>query len=730
MLERTAGLAALALTASSVAYAQSEEPRGIDSPAPQEPQKDKNNDTKDADSTAVVPGEVVVIEAEAPYVPVASRSVRDRDFLLRPRPRPADILRVVPGLFVTQHAGGGKANQYFLRGFDADHGTDIALSVDGVPVNMVSHGHGQGYADLNWVIPEIVQTIDVFKGPYAADQGDFATAGAVDMVTHEQIDRSSIAVSGGRFDTYRLLGIAAPVAANDWTSLFAAEAYFTNGPFLSGEKYHRYNAFARVVRAAGSRSTVAFTATSYSGGWNASGQIPEREVDAGNLDRFGSLDPTDGGNSARHSAYVTYRAYPDDASEFTLLAYAVRYRFALYSNFTFWLVDPVLGDQIEQTDDRTMTGLAAKYRVRHDVGPVRLHTTVGTAVRADAVDNALYHTAGRERLDTRVDAHVDERSIGLYGQADVAWTRWLRTVVGARVDHFGFQVDDHLEDRTTTGTVGSGVRDRVIVSPKATVVITPTRGTDVYANFGMGFHSNDARAVVRRPGRGTPLARATGYELGARSRLLDRFDLAGSAWLLDLDSETVWVGDEGGTEARGPTRRYGVDVEARAEIAPWLVADVDVTYARGRFRDLPAGEDQIPLAPRFTMTAGLSALHPRGFFGRVGARGLSARPLTEDGFLQADGFTLVDVTAGYRTDRYEISVAVDNVLDAEWREAQFATTSRVAGDPPTDRPPPAGACPDGSRVSTDDDGNFAGCEGVHFTPGAPINVMATLRLFY
>lgn len=725
MLERTVGLVALALTASSVAYAQSEAPQGTDPPASHETDQTKNERTP-----AVAVGEVVVIEGEAPYIPVASKSVRDRDFLLRPRPRPADVLRVVPGMFVNQHAGGGKANQYFLRGFDADHGTDVALSVDGVPVNMVSHGHGQGYADLNWVIPELVETLDVFKGPYAADQGDFATAGAIDMVTRERIDRSSIAVSGGRFDTYRLLGMTAPVAADGWTSLFAGEAYFTNGPFQTGERYRRYNAFARLARSTGSRSTVALTATSYSGGWNGSGQLPEREVEAGNLDRFGSLDPTEGGNSARHSAYVTYRAYPDDASEVTMLAYAVSYTFALYSNFTFFSGDPINGDQIQQTDSRTMTGLAAKYRVRHGLGPVRFYTTLGTEVRADSIDNALYHTLARERLETRVDAQVDQRSIALFGQEDVAWTRWLRTVVGARVDHVGFQVDDHLEDQTTTGTVGSGVRDRVIVSPKTSLVATPVRGTDLYANFGMGFHSNDARAVVRRPDRGTPVARATGYELGARSRFLDRFDLAGSVWLLDLDSETVWVGDEGVTEARGPTRRYGLDLEARAEIVPWLVADADITFSRGRFRDLPDGEDQIPLAPRFTMTAGVSARHARGVFGRLGVRGLSDRPLTEDGFLKADGFMLLDLTAGYRTRRYEVSIAVDNLLDAEWREAQFGTTSRVDGDPPNDMPPPAGSCPSGARVGTDDAGNFAGCEDVHFTPGAPLNVMATARLFF
>jgi outer membrane receptor protein involved in Fe transport len=329
-----------------------------------------------------------------------------------------------------------------------------------------------------------------------------------------------------------------------------------------------------------------------------------------------------------------------------------------------------------------------------------------------------------------VDAHVEESAIGLFAQEDVRWTPWLRTLVGSRLDFFGFQVVDNLESLGTTGDRTSGVRERGQLSPKGSIVVTPIKELQLFGNVGYGFHSNDARAVVRQMDPGTPLARALGYELGARARIADRVDVAGSLWGLDLKSETVWVGDDGVTEARGRTRRLGAELELRAAILPWLRAELDTTYTRGRFRDLPEGEDRIPLAPTFTLTGGVAVEHPSGGFGRLGVRSLSDRPATEDDFLTAEGFTLFDVMAGYRTDRYEVFLAVDNLFNAEWREAQFATTSRLATDPPSTMPPPAGVCPAGTRVGTDDAGNFAGCEDVHFTPGAPLNAMLTARIFF
>ncbi|MBF5045293.1 TonB-dependent receptor [Aggregicoccus sp. 17bor-14] len=663
-----------------------------------------------------------VVRAARPYTAASSSTVRDRDFLLRPHPRPVDILQVVPGLYTNQHAGGGKANQYFLRGFDADHGTDVALSVDGVPVNLVSHGHGQGYADLNWIIPEVVQRVDVAKGPYFASLGDFATAGAVNLVARDAQEQSQLTLGGGSFRTYRALGLFSP-ELGEWKPLLAAQVYGTNGPFDSPERLKRYSLFGKLTRQLPGGAQLSLAVTSYGSGWNASGQIPLREVEAGRLSRFGTLDPDEGGNSQRHSVYAQYRARTDGGGEVQALAYLVQYRLNLYSNFTFFSRDPVNGDMIEQYDARTLAGFHASYRFAHELGSVRLETTVGAQLRSDTVDNGLYDAKARERLSPGVLAHVREGSLGAYAQEDVTFTRWLRLVAGLRADYFGFSVDDRLEDLGGLGTKSSGVRQASQLSPKASLVVSALPETELYLNYGDGFHSNDARGVVREPDAVTPLTRARGYEVGARTRLFDRLDLAGSLFLLDLDSELVWVGDEGGTEARGPTRRRGLEGEARLRLLSWLYADADVTVSRATYVQNAGNANAVALAPTFILQGGLSARHPSGVYGRLGALHLADRPATEDRFLTAEGFTRVDATLGYRARRFELSLAVQNLLDTPWREAQFANVSRL----PSETGPES--CPAGTRPAGEP-GAFEGCEDLHFTPGAPLNAQLAVSLFF
>lgn len=669
-------------------------------------------------------GTEVVVTGRRSMTAASSTTIRDRDFALRPHPRPADILSVTPGLYVVQHAGGGKANQYFLRGFDADHGTDVALSVDGVPVNLVSHGHGQGYADMHWVIPELVQRIEVHKGPYFAEHGDFATAGAIDLVTRRSFEQSQVSLTAGMFDTYRGLVIASP-RFDAWKPLVAGEIYATNGPFEHGEKLDRYNVFAKVTRTFGGEtpSDLALHFTSYGSGWNASGQLPLREVRAGRLDRFGSLDPTEGGHSQRHGVYGTYRAFPTPDSSFTLLAYLTHYRLNLFSNFTFASRDPENGDMIEQSDTRTISGLAGGYRVVQRAAGMTFGTSFGVRVRNDSIRNGLFDSRERERLSRVLDGNVREGSLALHAEEDVTWTPWLRSVAGLRADYFGFQVDDRLEDLSATGTRTSGVRQAALVSPKASLILTPAAELELYLNFGMGYHSNDARGVVRSANPVTPLTRATGYESGARVHLFDRLDLAAVVFGLDLDSEMVWVGDEGTTEARGPTRRLGAEFEARLEILPWLFADADFSVTRARFRRIAGGADAVPLAPTRVGSGGLSVRHPDGYFGRLGAFHLADRPANEDRFFTAEGFTRLDATAGYRHRAFEVSVTAQNLMNVEWREAQFANVSRLPSE--TD----GSSCPAGTRAVTEG-GAFQGCEDVHFTPGAPVNVQATATLFF
>jgi TonB family protein len=668
------------------------------------------------------------VDEERPLTAASARSVRDRDLRLRAIERPADLFRVTPGLLVVQHAGGGKANQYLLRGFDADHGTDIAFSVDGVPLNMVSHGHGQGFADANGIIPELVEGVELSKGPYFVENGDFATAGAIDLRTR-RTGESSLSVGGGSFGTLRAVGIAAPPVAGGWHPLLALELLRTDGPFQNPERFQKRNLFARLSYDIDTRSRLSLTATAYGGSWNASGQLPSRAVRAGQVDFFGALDPTEGGASTRENLYLDYHFRPDPASELTALIYLTHYDFTLYSNFTFFARDPVDGDQIEQRDSRSITGARASYRWLRQWRGILFDSSVGGDARADAIANGLDHDRARERLARVVDDQVAESSIGAYAKEELQLGRRVRLVGGLRVDHFTFGVDDHLEDLGTRGTATSGIRGATQVSPKASLVLSPHPSTDLFVNFGVGFHSNDARGVVRGTDPATPLTRSLGYELGARTRLAERrLELAVALWRLDLEGETVWVGDEGTTESAGATRRVGVEAEGRAELRPWLFADADVTWSDARYRHNAGNGDAVALAPRLTVSAGLSVLHPRGW--RGGLRGLyvAARPATEDGFLQAEATTLVDLFAAYRRGPLELSLTVENLLDRRYKAAQFATVTRLAGEPPTDAPPPAGACPGGTRAAVDPaSGRFQGCQDLSFSPGNPLDVrvMAT-----
>lgn len=663
-----------------------------------------------------------VVVAPRAYTSASSQVVRDRDFLLRPRSRPADILMSVPGLYVIQHAGGGKANQYFLRGFDADHGTDVALSVDGVPANAVSHGHGQGYADLHFVIPELISRIESRKGPYSALDGDFATAGSFNLVLRESVERNSVTIGGGRFGTYRGLAITGH-RGQGWRTLFAGEIYATDGPYVHGENLKRVNLFARLTRDFG-EGHLSLTLTSYGAGWNASGQIPRRAVALGVLGRFDSIDPTEGGASQRHSAVLTYHALGHD-SETRLLVYGVASQLGLYSNFTFFSADPVNGDQINQTDHRVYGGFRGSQRWFGSLRTLRLDTTVGIQMRSDRIGTGLFRSVARKRVGTVVDAEIAQSTLALFAQEDLAFTSWLRAVIGIRSDYFGFHVNDRLESSDPAGPRTSGVRKALRTSPKASLVFGPFAATELFLNSGFGFHSNDARGVVRGDtAAATPLTRAFGYEAGVRSVLGGgRIDVAAAAFGLDLESETVWVGDEGTTEPRGPTRRLGIEAELRARVLPWLFADLDATFVRATFTGNPGNANAVALAPTRVVAGGLSVLHPTGLLGRIGFFHIGDRPATEDRFLVADGFTRIDAMLGYRANRYEMSLHVQNALNTEWREAQFANVSRLAGETT------AASCGPGTRAATDG-AAFVGCEDLHFTPGAPVNVFGTAALLF
>ena len=696
------------------------------------------------------PGATTVVLGRKPISAASSLSVRDRDFSLRPVDSVQDILRVTPGLVMVQHSGGGKANQYFLRGFDADHGTDIALSIDGIPINMVSHAHGQGYADTNFIIPETVERVEITKGTYFASQGDFATAGAVNLVTRGDFEHSSVGFGGSDSPghgepSYRGLLVASP-KFDGAKALFAAEIGRQNGPFDNPEGWDHYKLFNKVTFAIAPASSITLGESSYAGNWNGSGQIPARAVSEGVVDRFGSLDPSEGGNTARHQLFVSYKLRPTERSDLQALAYVGTYRFNLYSDFTFYLEDPVHGDEIQQIDRRTFYGGKVSYRILHELEGAVFDTTMGADVRSDDIHEELWHTADRIELGQLRGNDVHETMLGAYLNEEITPFRPLRFDLGGRADMLSFAVDNTLVTTDPTNP-RSGVGDAHQFSPKASAVLTPLDRSgaqlDLFTNWGNGFHSNDVRGVFTTPSV-TPLTRAVGEEIGARTRLLQRWDLAATAWRLDLDNETTWDGDNGTTVVSPATRRYGVEFETRFELTPWLAADANVTFTHSQFSTDHENGNGLALAPKQTWDGGLSARHALGpGVARAGLRvyGIGDRPASDDGAIVAPGFTQVDLHLGYRTRRFDVALDITNLLDGAFRSAQFDTVSRLRTDPAIGSAGvPTGFCGNNGRLAAPPHGQpavsaqgqnlFYGCEGVDFTPAYPLtaHVMATLFL--
>lgn len=680
------------------------------------------------------------VTADKPESAASAQTVRDRDLQLRPIQRVADLLRVVPGLLTVQHAGGGKANQYLLRGFDADHGTDVAFSIDGVPINLVSHGHGQGFSDMNFVIAELIERVEISKGPYFVEQGDFATAGAVNLVTRKKFASNQVSFSVDTLAGLRALAVASPQLQSlgeKLHPLVVAEVSRTSGPFLHPEDYRKYNVFGKVSYDLGPQTTISLSASSYGGSWNASGQLPSRAVDSGLVDFYGSLDPSEGGESTRHNLYLALHHRDGLRSDVSVLVFGSLYRFKLYSNFTLYSADPIRGDEIEQGDERLLGGLKAHYRRRFVWHFVRADTTLGVSVRHDSIANTLYHAQARQRIDALTDHDVRETSLGVFLKEEIAFSSFVRLVAGLRADGFFFDVTDRRELLPSDGTrpvdeaqKTSGTRSAHLLSPKLSLIVSPHRVIDLFANVGYGFHSNDARGVVRGKAPVTPLTPALGYEIGARTRLSDRLDLALALWGLDLRGELLWSGDEGTTEASGATRRLGLEFETRLRIWDFLHFDFDFTANDARFRETTERGNAVPLAPRVTLSSGLSLQTKFGLRGSLRFTGITQRPATEDEFLIAQGAYLFDAFLGYRFRFVEVSVSVENLLNQRYKQAQFAITSRLPSEPSQSAPPPPSACPSSTRAKSGSDGNFLGCEDVSFTPGYPINARFTVSLFY
>ncbi len=568
------------------------------------------------------------------------------DLEQRPILRPGEILEAVPGVIITQHSGSGKANQYFLRGFNLDHGTDFRTTVDGIPVNMPSHGHGQGYTDLNFLIPELVSAEQYRKGPYAARDGDFSAAGAVDIELVRSLPRAIVDGTAGTFGYGRLLA-AGSHRIDEGDLLGAVELLHNDGPWVHPDDYKKYNGVLRYCRGDAAHG-FSISAMGYSGTWNSTDQIPERAVDSGSIDRFGSIDPSDGGESKRFSLDADIR----QAVGTTLLrarVYALHYDLKLFSNFTYFLDDPVNGDQFEQDDRRFVSGFEFTSTWTPKVGHGSIETEAGVQLRRDDIANGLFHNVGRVRLSTTREDDIVQWGGGPFVETRVSWTNWLRMIAGVRGDIYRASVDSNL-------AVNSGDAHDFLASPKLSLVFGPWSKTEYYLNMAYGFHSNDARGATISvdPSTGAPadkvppLVRAKGVDLGVRTQAVKHLQSTLSVFNLDLASELVFVGDAGVTEAGRPSRRSGFEWANFYKPRDWWSLDLDVAYAKARFTDPDPVGDRIPGAVEGVVNGGFTIIDLHHFFGSARVRYFGPRPLTEDNSVRSMSSTLLYADFGYQ----------------------------------------------------------------------------------
>ena len=608
-------------------------------------------------------------------------AVTGRQLDARPLSRAGEVLETVPGLIVSQHSGEGKANQYYLRGFNLDHGTDFATTVAGIPANMPTHAHGHGYTDVNFLIPELVSGVQYSKGPYFAEQGDFATAGAATISYANSLERPIVQVSAGTFGFARAFG-AGSRRVRGGSLLAGGELVRNDGPWTRADELRKYNGVLRYSR--GNAVTgLSLTGMAYYARWNATDQIPRRAVESGLVGRFDSLDTSNGGETSRYSAALEWQRSSAQALT-KVTAFGAGYRLNLLSNFTYVLDDPVRGDQFRQVDRRVLGGARLTHRRLGHWGNRPTQAVGGVQVRADDITLRLAHTDRGATIDTVRHDAVTQASLGAFVEHAVEWSSRVRSTLGLRADGYRFAVDA-ISQPVNSGTAASGV-----LSPKAGLVVGPFRGTEFYANAGSGFHSNDARGTTMRvdPSTGepaarvTPLARATGAEVGVRTIAVPRLQSTLSVWTLGLASELIFIGDAGTTEAGRPSRRSGIEFANYYHPASWLTVDADVAWSHARFTDVDPAGASIPGSVRTVASGGATVDTARGFVGALRLRYFGARPLIEDGSAWSKPTTLVNAEAGYRwSRRHRLSVDVLNLLDARNSDIDYFYASRLPGEP-------------------------------------------------
>ena len=626
-------------------------------------------------------------------------NIMKMDLTTNPVNSSQEILRKVPGLFIGQHAGGGKAEQLFLRGFDIDHGTDIAITADGVPVNMVSHAHGQGYADLHFVIPEVINKIDFGKGPYTASKGNFATAGYVDFVSKDKLNESKISLEVGQFNTIRTVGLFDLLGNSPKSNAYIATEYIvTDGPFESPQNFNRFNLFGKYTTILENQTRLSFIGSHFTSKWDASGQIPMRLVNDGTISRFGAVDDTEGGFTSRTNLAFSMDKMINENSFVKTNAYLSKYDFTLFSNFTFFLNDPVNGDQIKQNENRTLYGFNTEYSTNKVFTNYNLKIQSGVGVKVNSTkDSELSHTLNRNTVLNYIQyGDIEESNFFGYINTNFQFEKFTINP-GLRLEYFKFNYQDKLA--STYKTLSN---DKAKILPKLNFSYAQNEKIVYFLKTGLGFHSNDTRVVLQEDKEILPSV--FGADLGIIWKPNSNLIINTAIWSLFSNQEFVYVGDEGIVEPSGKSRRIGADLGIRYQLNDFVFFDFDANYAFARSIDEPNGFDYIPLAPNFTSTGGISIKNYKKFSGNMQYRFLGDRPANENNSVVANGYFISDLSLNYQINKsIQIGVIVNNVFDTKWNETQFLTESQLQTESQS-------------------------VEEIHFTPGTPF--FAKIKMTY
>jgi outer membrane receptor protein involved in Fe transport len=631
----------------------------------------------------------IIVPSQRPH---DQQLISSLDIKLRTINNSQEVLRMVPGLFIGQHAGGGKAEQIFLRGYDLDHGTDIRLTVDAMPVNMVSHAHGQGYADLHFVIPELIQGVDFKKGSYNAEKGNLATAGWVDFRTKNAIEHSFLKIEGGQYNTFRAVGgldlLGEKGKGKNHSAYLASEYSYSDSYFDNPQNFKRVNVVGKFHGHLTGNTNLTLTGSTFWSKWNHSGQIPDRAIESGLTGFFGSVDPTEGGETSRtnfNAQIVTIT--PRNHIIKNQLFYS-NYNFELYSNFTFFKEDSINGDQIRQKEKRNLFGYNGSYSTNTVVGNKDFTTTFGVQYRQD-ITNGIELSRTKDRtitLNRLKLGNINEINTAIYVDELIKISDKFTINAGLRFDYFHNKYDDLLNKELR-------IAEATVVSPKLNFYYTFNPRIQLYLNTGKGFHSNDTRAVVSQNGLNI-LPPTYGSDLGINYKPFPKLLINAALWYIYSQQEFVYVGDEGVVEPSGRSRRFGVDVSVRYQLTKTLFADIDLNTATPRSLDAEAGKNYLPLAPTFTTVGGISIKSPTGFNGSIRYRYIADRPANQDNSIIAKGYFVNDLQFNYTKGKYNIGLSIQNIFNVSWKETQFATESRLKGESNS-------------------------IEEIHFTPGTP-----------